>query len=167
MTSYVLIYRRTFIVQYTILRWHGRPKHTRCFLILFLAVLFYSMRLFVNSLQDLPTSIYKLHLQVYVSCTFSFKINYSNKSSSDLDPNNDNSTPSDCTSYSTMETDTGNTQSASDQSNLYSEYFNAAEAATERVAELIHDDFEVNHLFCQMDILRMYKDDLVWKEMAR
>lgn len=163
MTSCVLIYHRTFITRYTVLRWHGRPKDTRCFLILFVTVLFYNS--FVLSLQDFTTSIYCIH--VYVSCIFSFKINYSNKSSSDLDPNNDNSTPSDCTSYSTMETDTGNTQSASDQSNLYSEYFNAAEAATERVAELIHDDFEVNHLFCQMDILRMYKDDLVWKEMAR
>lgn len=66
-----------------------------------------------------------------------------------------------------METDVARTTSASDQSNLYNEYFNAAEAATERVAELIHDDFVCKDLFCQMDVLRLYKDDLVWKEMAR
>ena len=98
---------------------------------------------------------------------FSFKINYSNKPGADLDPGPDNSTPSDCASYTTMETDVAQTNSASEQSNLYSEYFNAAEAATERVAELIHDDFECKDLFCQMDVLRMYKDDLIWKEMAR
>lgn len=66
-----------------------------------------------------------------------------------------------------METDVAQTPSASDQSNLYNEYLSAAEAATERVAELVHDDFEVNHLFCQMDVLGKYKDELVWKEMAR
>lgn len=54
-----------------------------------------------------------------------------------------------------------------DPSNLYNEYFTAAEHATERVAALVNDDFECTNLFCQMDMLRTYKDDLVWKEMAR
>lgn len=54
-----------------------------------------------------------------------------------------------------------------DSSNIFNEYFTAAEHATERVATLIDDDFESNHLFCQMDMLREYKNDLVWQEMAR
>ncbi|XP_045177681.2 sodium bicarbonate cotransporter 3-like isoform X2 [Mercenaria mercenaria] len=54
-----------------------------------------------------------------------------------------------------------------DPSNLFNEYFTAAEHATERVATLINDDFKCNDLFCQMDMLRTYKDDLVWQEMAR
>lgn len=53
------------------------------------------------------------------------------------------------------------------ESNLYNEYCIAAEQATERVAMLINDDFECTNLFCQMDMLRTFKDDLVWKEMAR
>ncbi|KAH3748022.1 hypothetical protein DPMN_182459, partial [Dreissena polymorpha] len=51
--------------------------------------------------------------------------------------------------------------------NLHGDSLSAAEAATERVATLIGDDFECNGLFCQMDMLRPYKNDLVWKEMAR
>ena len=42
-----------------------------------------------------------------------------------------------------------------------------SEEATERVAELVGDDVKCNELFCQMDVLRPYEDDLVWKEMAR
>ena len=41
------------------------------------------------------------------------------------------------------------------------------EKATEHVANLLGDDLERRDLFCQMDVLREYRDDLVWKEMAR
>jgi hypothetical protein len=54
-----------------------------------------------------------------------------------------------------------------DQSNLFNEYFTAAEHATERVASLVNGDFESSQLFVQMDVLREYKGDLVWQEMAR
>ena len=39
--------------------------------------------------------------------------------------------------------------------------------ATEHVASLLGDDLDRCDLFCQMDVLREYRDDLVWKEMAR
>ena len=41
------------------------------------------------------------------------------------------------------------------------------EKATEHVANLLGDDLDRRDLFCQMDVLREYRDDLVWKEMAR
>ena len=39
--------------------------------------------------------------------------------------------------------------------------------ATERVANLLGGDLERRDLFCQMDVLREYREDMVWKEMAR
>ena len=44
---------------------------------------------------------------------------------------------------------------------------NDKDKATERVAHLLGDDLERRDLFCQMDVLREYRDDMVWKEMAR
>lgn len=54
-----------------------------------------------------------------------------------------------------------------EQTNLFNEYITAAEHATVRVASLVNDDFECTPLFIQMDVLREYKNDLVWQEMAR
>ncbi|XP_045178747.2 electrogenic sodium bicarbonate cotransporter 1-like [Mercenaria mercenaria] len=72
------------------------------------------------------------------------------------------------------ESDSGNTpfimtpsDEPMDSSNLFNEYFAAAELATERVATLVNDSFDCKTLFCQMDMLRTYKNDLVWQEMAR
>ena len=50
---------------------------------------------------------------------------------------------------------------------MYYEEQTPAEKATERVATLIGDNFQCTDLFCQMDVLRGFKDDYVWQEMAR
>ncbi|WAR09936.1 S4A8-like protein [Mya arenaria] len=56
---------------------------------------------------------------------------------------------------------------STEQPTIENEYLNAAEAATERVASIIGNDFDCTDLFCQMDMLRPYKNDMVWKEVAR
>jgi len=38
---------------------------------------------------------------------------------------------------------------------------------TKSIFMLPDNDFECKDLFCQMDVLRKYKEDFVWKEMAR
>ncbi|XP_045177486.2 electrogenic sodium bicarbonate cotransporter 1-like isoform X5 [Mercenaria mercenaria] len=86
-----------------------------------------------------------------------FKLNYSNKA------RNNNNQTGNGTVPNTMTSSTAPLE----PSNLYNEYFTAAEHATERVATLVNDNFDCNHLFCQMDMLRTYKNELVWKEMAR
>ncbi|XP_060562154.1 electrogenic sodium bicarbonate cotransporter 4-like [Ruditapes philippinarum] len=92
-----------------------------------------------------------------------FKLNYSSKGRGGGNAANNNAPNTGSTLPITMTS----SQAPLDASNLYNEYFTAAEHATERVATLVNDDFDSNHLFCQMDMLRTYKNELVWKEMAR
>ena len=99
----------------------------------------------------------------FVLSISSFKLNYSNKGRRSSNNNSDDSPYTGSTKPITMTS----SQAPLDASNLYNEYFTAAEHATERVATLVNDDFDCNHLFCQMDMLRTYRNDLVWKEMAR